>query len=76
MTESTYSEATEENEKKIKRTKSLSIELTGEMHKTLKTVALQQDNTLNSLVVEALKQFLENEDRLNTKAEALRKRLL
>ena len=75
MTESTYSEAKKENDKKTKHTKSLSIELTGEMHKILKTVALKEDNTLNSLVVEALKQFLENEERLNAKAEKLRKRL-
>ena len=64
-----------ETSNKAKRTKSLSIELTGEMHKTLKTVALNQDDTLNSLVIEALKQFLEKEEKLNAKAEKLRKRL-
>ena len=76
ITECTYNEATKIRTEKTKRTKSLSIELTGEMHKILKIVALKQDNTLNSLVVEALKQFLENEERLNIKAEEMRKRLL
>ncbi|WP_413430369.1 hypothetical protein [Synechococcus sp. Cu2B8-bc1011] len=75
-TECTYTEATKTRIEKTKRTKSLSIELTGEMHKILKTVAVKNDDTLNSLVVEALKQFLENEERLNIKAEKLRKRLL
>ena len=76
ITEYAYNESDKGRDKKTKRTKSLSIELTGEMHKILKTVALKQDNTLNSLVIEALKQFLENEERLNRKAEELRKRLL
>ena len=39
-------------------------------------LGVKNDDTLNSLVVEALKQFLENEERLNIKAEELRKRLL
>ncbi len=45
------------------------------MHKTLKILALKQDDTLNSLVIEALKQFIENDELMNLKAEALRKRL-
>ncbi len=45
------------------------------MHKTLKVLALKQDDTLNSLVIEALKQFIENDELMNLKAEALRKRL-
>ncbi len=76
ITELTCNEVTQVRTQKTKRTKSLSIELTGEMHKILKTVAVKNDDTLNSLVVEALKQFLENEERLNIKAEKLRKRLL
>ncbi|MGI9554791.1 MAG: hypothetical protein ACR2M6_02350 [Vampirovibrionia bacterium] len=76
IAECTYNEETKTRMRKTKRTKSLSIELTGEMHKILKTVAVKNDDTLNSLVVEALKQFLENEERLNIKAEKLRKRLL
>ena len=58
-----------------KSTKSLSLELSSEMHKTLKVLALKQDDTLNSLVIEALKQFIENDELMNLKAEALRKRL-
>ena len=66
----------QENEYRInKSTKSLSLELSSEMHKTLKVLALKQDDTLNSLVVEALKQFMENDELINLKAEALRKRL-
>lgn len=57
------------------RTKSLSIEISSELHKTLKVLALEQDDTLNSLIIDALKQYLKNEDDLNMKAEALRKRL-
>ena len=58
-----------------KCTKSLSLELTSEMHKTLKRLALQQDDTLNSLVIEAIKQFIKNDELLSLKQEALRKRL-
>lgn len=45
------------------------------MHKTLKILALEQDDTLNSIVVEALKQFIRNDEQMTLKAEALRKRL-
>ena len=45
------------------------------MHKTLKVLALKQDDTLNSLVIDALKQFIENDELMNLKAEDLRKRL-
>ena len=45
------------------------------MHKTLKVLALKQDDTLNSLVIDALKQFIENDEIMNLKAEDLRKRL-
>ena len=58
-----------------KCTKSLSLELTSEMHKTLKRLALQQDDTLNSLVVEAIKQFIKNDELISIKQEAMRKRL-
>ena len=56
-------------------TKSLSLEISSDMHKTLKILALEQDDTLNSIVVEALKQFIRNDEQMNLKAEALRKRL-
>ena len=58
-----------------KITKSLSLELSSEMHKTLKRLALQQDDTLNSLVIEAIKQFIKNDELISIKQEALRKRL-
>ncbi len=58
-----------------KCTKSLSLELTSEMHKTLKRLALQQDDTLNSLVIEAIKQFIKNDELISIKQEAMRKRL-
>ena len=58
-----------------KHTKSLSLELSSEMHKTLKRLALQQDDTLNSLVIEAIKQFIKNDELISLKQEALRKRL-
>ena len=58
-----------------KYTKSLSLELSSELHKTLKRLALQQDDTLNSLVIEAIKQFIKNDELISLKQEALRKRL-
>ena len=61
--------------KKNQYTKSLSLEISSDMHKILKTLALEQDDTLNSIVVEALKQFIRNDEQMNLKAEALRKRL-
>ena len=61
--------------KKSQYTKSLSLEISSDMHKTLKILALEQDDTLNSIVIEALKQFLRNDEQMNLKAEALRKRL-
>ena len=60
---------------KSQYTKSLSLEISSDMHKTLKILALEQDDTLNSIVVEALKQFIRNDEQMNLKAEALRKRL-
>ena len=56
-------------------TKSLSLEISSDMHKTLKILALEQDDTLNSIVTEALKQFIRNDEQITLKAEALRKRL-
>ena len=55
--------------------KSLSLEISSSMHKTLKILALEQDDTLNSIVVEALKQFIKNDEQMTLKAEALRRRL-
>ena len=58
------------------RTKSLSLEISSELHKTLKILALEQDDTLNSFIIDALKQYIKNEADLNMKAEAVRKRLV
>ncbi len=60
---------------KSQYTKSLSLEISSDMHKTLKILALEQDDTLNSIVVEALRQFIRNDEQMTLKAEALRKRL-
>jgi len=62
-------------EKVAPRAKSLSLELNIEVHKALKTIAIEKNETMNSIVIHALRKFIKEEDSLNAQAEERRRRL-
>ena len=63
------------SEKIAPTVKSLSLELNIEVHKALKTIAIEKNETMNSIVIHALRKFIKEEDSLNAQAEERRRRL-
>ena len=58
-----------------KSTKRISLQVTSSMHKKFKEIALEQEETMNSLIVFVLKRYLKEMEDLKIKNEKLRQRL-
>ena len=56
-------------------TKRISLQVTSSMHKKFKEIALEQEETMNSLIVFVLKRYLKEMEDLKIKNEKLRQRL-
>ena len=56
-------------------TKRISLQVTSSMHKKFKEIALEQEETMNSLIVFVLKRYLKELEDLKIKNEKLRQRL-
>lgn len=56
-------------------TKRISLQVSSSMHKKFKEIALEQEETMNSLIVFVLKRYLKEMEDLKIKNEKLRQRL-
>ena len=55
--------------------KRISLQVTSSMHKRFREIALEREETMNSLIVFALKRYLKEIDELEARNEKLRIRL-